>query len=48
MKKKKKKEALRELNLSDYVPVRWIGKYQAFLGISWGLGYLVGALLGIC
>lgn len=30
----------------DHVPVRYIGKYQAALGISWGLGYIVGALVG--
>ncbi|KAG0169587.1 hypothetical protein DFQ30_003502 [Apophysomyces sp. BC1015] len=30
----------------DYIPVRFIGIYQAMLGISWGLGYIVGALLG--
>lgn len=30
----------------DYIPVRYIGMYQSMLGISWGLGYVVGALVG--
>ena len=30
----------------DYIPVRFIGTYQAMLGLSWGLGYVVGVLLG--
>lgn len=30
----------------DYIPVRYIGMYQSLLGISWGLGYVVGALVG--
>ncbi|KAI8065107.1 major facilitator superfamily-domain-containing protein [Gongronella butleri] len=32
--------------MADYIPVRYIGYYQSMLGISWGLGYVVGALLG--
>lgn len=35
-------------DLTDHIPVRFIGTYQAVLGVCWGLGYLVGALLGMC
>lgn len=33
-------------NALDHIPLRFIGSYHALLGISWGLGYIVGALLG--
>ncbi|KAI9016252.1 major facilitator superfamily domain-containing protein [Phycomyces nitens] len=39
-------DSLMKIVVADYVPVRYIGLYQSLLGISWGLGYIVGALLG--
>ncbi|CDH53750.1 membrane transporter [Lichtheimia corymbifera JMRC:FSU:9682] len=39
-------DSLMKIVIADHVPVRYIGKYQAALGISWGLGYIVGALVG--
>ncbi|ORX56219.1 MFS general substrate transporter [Hesseltinella vesiculosa] len=39
-------DSLMKIVVADYIPVRYIGYYQAMLGASWGLGYLVGALLG--
>ncbi|KAF7730697.1 hypothetical protein EC973_001646 [Apophysomyces ossiformis] len=39
-------DSLMKIVVADYIPVRFIGIYQAMLGISWGLGYIVGALLG--
>ncbi|KAL0078499.1 major facilitator superfamily [Phycomyces blakesleeanus] len=39
-------DSLMKIVVADYIPVRYIGLYQSLLGISWGLGYIVGALLG--
>ncbi|CAO3601217.1 unnamed protein product [Absidia cylindrospora] len=39
-------DSLMKIVVADYIPVRYIGYYQSLLGISWGLGYVVGALLG--
>ncbi|KAI8093678.1 major facilitator superfamily domain-containing protein [Halteromyces radiatus] len=39
-------DSLMKIIVADYIPVRYIGYYQSMLGISWGLGYVVGALLG--
>ncbi|KAI8085890.1 major facilitator superfamily domain-containing protein [Gilbertella persicaria] len=39
-------DTLMKIVVADYIPVRYIGMYQSFLGISWGLGYVVGALVG--
>ncbi|KAI7899621.1 major facilitator superfamily domain-containing protein [Cokeromyces recurvatus] len=39
-------DTLMKIIVADYIPVRYIGMYQSMLGISWGLGYIVGALLG--
>ncbi|KAI8384247.1 ATP-NAD kinase-like domain-containing protein [Radiomyces spectabilis] len=39
-------DTLMKIIVADYIPVRYIGLYQALLGISWGLGYVAGALLG--
>ncbi|KAI7896467.1 major facilitator superfamily domain-containing protein [Mucor mucedo] len=39
-------DTLMKIVVADYIPVRFIGMYQSLLGISWGLGYVVGALVG--
>ncbi|CAO3635867.1 unnamed protein product [Cunninghamella echinulata] len=39
-------DSLMKIIVADYIPVRYIGYYQSLLGMSWGLGYLVGALVG--
>ncbi|CAO3636909.1 unnamed protein product [Cunninghamella blakesleeana] len=39
-------DSLMKIIVADYIPVRYIGYYQSLLGISWGLGYVVGALVG--
>ncbi|GAA5805882.1 major facilitator superfamily domain-containing protein [Helicostylum pulchrum] len=39
-------DTLMKIVVADYIPVRFIGTYQSMLGISWGLGYVVGALVG--
>ncbi|KAI9487606.1 MAG: major facilitator superfamily domain-containing protein [Benjaminiella poitrasii] len=39
-------DTLMKIVIADYIPVRYIGMYQSILGISWGLGYIVGALVG--
>ncbi|CAO3627180.1 unnamed protein product [Mucor fragilis] len=39
-------DTLMKIVVADYIPVRYIGMYQSMLGISWGLGYVVGALVG--
>ncbi|PHZ11287.1 MFS general substrate transporter [Rhizopus microsporus ATCC 52813] len=39
-------DTLMKIVVADYIPVRYIGTYQSMLGISWGLGYVVGALVG--
>ncbi|KAI8091814.1 major facilitator superfamily-domain-containing protein [Thamnidium elegans] len=39
-------DTLMKIVVADYIPVRFIGIYQSMLGISWGLGYVVGALVG--
>ncbi|KAI9319636.1 major facilitator superfamily domain-containing protein [Dichotomocladium elegans] len=39
-------DSLMKIVIADHVPARYIGKYQAALGASWGLGYVVGALVG--
>ncbi|CEP15431.1 hypothetical protein [Parasitella parasitica] len=39
-------DTLMKIVVADYIPVRYIGMYQSMLGISWGLGYVVGALAG--
>ncbi|KAI8637173.1 major facilitator superfamily-domain-containing protein [Parasitella parasitica] len=39
-------DTLMKIVVADYIPVRYIGIYQSMLGISWGLGYVVGALVG--
>ncbi|ORE06416.1 MFS general substrate transporter [Rhizopus microsporus var. microsporus] len=41
-------DTLMKIVVADYIPVRYIGTYQSMLGISWGLGYVVGALVGYC
>lgn len=46
MEKKKGLEKCSNVIELDYIPVRFIGIYQSMLGISWGLGYVVGALVG--
>ncbi|ORY99970.1 ATP-NAD kinase-like domain-containing protein [Syncephalastrum racemosum] len=40
-------DSLMKIVIADHIPVRYIGTYQAVLGVCWGLGYLVGALLGV-
>ncbi|KAK4516698.1 uncharacterized protein ATC70_011676 [Mucor velutinosus] len=39
-------DTLMKIVVADHIPVRYIGMYQSMLGISWGLGYVVGALVG--
>ncbi|CAO3701326.1 unnamed protein product [Rhizopus stolonifer] len=39
-------DTLMKIVVADYIPVRYIGTYQSMLGISWGVGYVVGALVG--
>ncbi|KAI9254262.1 major facilitator superfamily-domain-containing protein [Sporodiniella umbellata] len=39
-------DTLMKIVVADYIPVRYIGTYQSMLGISWGIGYIVGALVG--
>ncbi|CAO3683194.1 unnamed protein product [Umbelopsis vinacea] len=39
-------DTLMKIVVADYIPLRYIGRYQSYLGASWSLGYIVGGLLG--
>ncbi|KAJ2962066.1 hypothetical protein NQZ79_g2748 [Umbelopsis isabellina] len=39
-------DTLMKIIVADYVPLRYIGRYQSYLGACWSFGYIVGGLLG--
>ncbi|KAG2188333.1 hypothetical protein INT44_001086 [Umbelopsis vinacea] len=40
-------DTLMKIVVADYIPLRYIGRYQSYLGASWSLGYIVGGLLAL-